>query len=138
MEYAAQFFSAHPNLHVKGPLGASAVVQPSGNLLDDVSDSTRSHDAYVVSWRPRWRLAPDFDGILTVRPGSGGSMLAISATYQPPGGTIGWLFDAMIGRHIAATTIDHLLGELRSFMEERAREFAANCPSIAELNERGA
>jgi len=138
MEYVAQFFSAHPNLHVKGPWGVSAMVQPSGNLVHDASDSTRRHEAYVVSWKPRWRLAPDFDGTLTVRLANGGSMLTMSATYHPPGGRIGRLFDATVGRFIAYVTIDHLLGELRSFMQKRAREFGDNCPTIAELNEREA
>jgi hypothetical protein len=63
-------------------------------------------------------------------------MLTIDATYEPPGGMIGHFFDLTVGRLIADFTIDHLLGELRSFVQERARAFGNNCPTIAELNQR--
>jgi len=138
MEHVAHFFAEHPNLRVKAPWGASALVQPKGTLLDDASDSSRRHDAYVVSWQPRWHLVPPFDGILTIRAASGGVTLTMTATYEAPGGVIGQLFDAVVGRLIACATIDHLLRELRSFMQERARDFGANCPTIAELNNREA
>jgi hypothetical protein len=83
-------------------------------VVDDTTDSVRRHDALEITWNPHTRLFPRAQALLTVRPHAPqGTELQLSLVYQPPLGTVGLLFDRLIGRHIAWLTAGIFLRELR-------------------------
>lgn len=79
-------------------------------------------EPWIVTWTPRERaLYPSFTGTLSVRADESWetSMLEIKGEYQPPFGIPGQIFDAAIGKRIAAATARVLLEEIRRNIDAR-------------------
>ena len=135
IEYAADFFEAHPHLQLKVLASTTAATETRFKVISDRTDGSRQHDALALSWRPRWRLFPNFEGSVTVRPHRCGSILGLEGNYQSPGGFAGQLFDRILGQKLANGTLDQLLQRLRRYIEGRYREYQAGCPTIDQLND---
>lgn len=80
-------------------------------------------------WRVHWTPEaggpfPDFDGELTVRADEdwNTSILELQGTYVPPGGPLGYAFDRVAGKQIAALTAQSLLENIAHEFELRYRE----------------
>lgn len=136
IEYANYFFLEHPRLHIRSLGGTRAAVDVQHEVVTDVADLARMHDAIVLSWQPRLPLFPDFVGCVSVRPHFKGSMLSIEGTYEPPFGALGRVFDRIGGRMLAFASLDFLLFRVRGFIERRYRSYVKACPTIEELNAR--
>jgi len=92
--------------------------ETSVTVVDDLTDTIRRHEALEFHWRPKSRLLPEAQALLTVRPHAPqGTQLQLSITYLPPLGSVGNLFDAVLGRHIAGMTCALLLRHLRHGIE---------------------
>jgi uncharacterized membrane protein len=120
---------------VKALASTNINVETQRALVDDKTDAVRGHDALTISWRPRWSAFPSFRGLATVRPQSPGSILALEGSYEPPGGFAGQIFDRLIGRRLANSTMDHLLDRLRRYINDRHVAFQQACPTNEQLNE---
>ena len=75
---------------------------------------------------------PDYDGELTIGADEdyNAFWLVLDGAYAPPGGVAGQLFDAVIGRRIAAASARGLLSEIRAEIEARfAAQEGAKRPS---------
>ncbi len=104
-------------------------VAVSTEMVEDIEDTARKHEALNVHWKPQRRyLFPDFHGVLTVRPQARGSSLRIDGTYQPPFGSLGRVFDALAGRIVARRTLERLLDDLAQKIEARWEAFRAEAP----------
>lgn len=136
IEYADAFFTSHPDVHLHSVGPTSAEVHVRHEVVQDVSDAARLHDAITLSWRPKVALFPTFDGFVSVRPHFKGSMLAIEGTYDPPFGWFGRIFDGMVGRVLATASLDYLLRRIGSDIGKRHAAFVKSCPTIEELNAR--
>jgi hypothetical protein len=75
-------------------------------------------DLYVC-WDPDAGLYPSFRGALHAEPaGEKACTLSITGNYDVPGGVAGQLFDAVIGVRIAHGTLEQLLEQFRTAIEE--------------------
>ena len=117
------FFAAHPA--PKGPgarvlLHAGDTTQSAIVCLQPAHRPEDMTPRYKVQWEAEGGGPyPVFDGELTV----GGDedynafWLVLDGAYAPPGGVAGQVFDAVIGRRIAATSARGLLSEIRIEIE---------------------
>lgn len=137
IEYVADFFSEHRHLRLKAVASSKVPVETRYEVMDDRTDAVRGHDALALSWRPRVSIFPRFEGTVAVRPHFSGSVLSLEGAYVPPGWIFGRFFDALIGQRLACATMDHLLRELRTYVERRYAQYRASCPTIEELNALG-
>jgi hypothetical protein len=118
VDLAERFFRKPHQLSV-GPWHAlrAAVVQEAAQIRD-VTDDTMIHEALLVIWEARLHLPlPDFHGLLTVRVNAPNTEISFRCAYQAPLGILGRLFDAVIGRFIAAATLHRLLDDICTFVE---------------------
>jgi hypothetical protein len=107
---------------------ASAFGIPSNLALEKRVTATITYDRDAdklnrivgFSWKPEGGGPyPSFSGTLVAGAASegAGSIVSISGSYTPPGGVVGDLFDALIGRKIARATIRELLDRIRDGIE---------------------
>lgn len=92
------------------------------------SDSTepgRAHDEIMLTWRGGTRWLPDFKGTLRMRIASPNTLLLLDGHYIPPGGSLGALFDFLIGNRIATNTADTLLGAIAQALTDREAAWRA-------------
>lgn len=92
---------------------------------DDV-EAGRLHDAMLIEWNAGTRLFPQFHGTLRLRIASiDETLLTLEGAYRPTLGMVGVLFDRILGRSIARSTMRDLLNRLAVRMEHRAAEVRA-------------
>ncbi len=106
------FFSQHPKLRVKalGPSTAGVDVQYY-QLFDWLSVAPRL-EGVAFAWRPTWRGFPEFGATLTVQRSGNKTELILEGSYEPPGGLAGRFFDRLVGRRLAARTMEAFLNQL--------------------------
>jgi hypothetical protein len=73
---------------------------------------TPQGEGVALAWRPSWRGFPSFGGTLSVRAAGTKTVLVLEGSYEPPGGSAGRLFDWVVGRKLAARTMDAFLDQL--------------------------
>jgi|GEM_PF-1364800 hypothetical protein len=95
-------------------------------VCTDRTDLTRKHEALEIRMHPLGAIPfPEFSSTLTVRPHMPpGTLLALEVSYRPPLGILGSILDAALGRRVALGIARALLGDLASYLAERARDFA--------------
>lgn len=106
-------------------------VQPSFGLAIDVAEAGRSHDEIRLRWASGSRLFPNFRGTVRFRIERTSTRVLVDGSYTPPLGRIGAAFDRLIGRHVAARTLDDLAGRIAHALERREREWEARQPVAA-------
>lgn len=106
------FFAQRPKLQVRALGSSSAEVDVRYSLLYDWTSVYPPRGGMAFAWRPGWRGFPAFGATLTVRPTGNDTDLVLEGSYEPPGGVLGRLFDRVVGRRLAARTMDALLDEL--------------------------
>jgi hypothetical protein len=87
-----------------------------------------------VSWAPdKGGPYPQFTGAIRLDPDEDPDRccLMLEGEYDPPFGIVGDAFDALIGKHIARTTIRNLLDEIAIIMET---SYESSRVSVASLN----
>jgi hypothetical protein len=87
-------------------------------IRSDSREPGRSHDEIALRWSARNPLLPDFHGTVSFRIAGGRTRMILEGEYVAPGGRLGALFDAVVGRHIARATLRDLA---RRLAEELAR-----------------
>jgi hypothetical protein len=120
IDLVEQFFRRPHQLAVgPGRLLRAAVVQEAAQIRD-VTDDTMVHEALLVIWQARSHLPlPDFHGLLTVRVNCPTTEVSIRCSYKAPLGIPGRLFDATVGRYIAAATLRRLLDDICAYVERQ-------------------
>jgi hypothetical protein len=93
----------------------------------DETEEGRIHDAMLIEWTAGTRLFPDFHGTLRLRIDSVEStLLTLEGSYRPPFGAAGRVFNWLIGRRIARSTMRELLERLALAMEQRELDYRSN------------
>jgi hypothetical protein len=83
-----------------------------------ISEAGTGKDAIVLSWDPDDRFVPKFAGALSGEGLEGGkSRVTLVGQYNAPFGPVGAVFDAVLGRRIAAATANALLRDMQKFIE---------------------
>jgi len=83
-----------------------------------IRKDAEKHDVIDLRWDPDDRFVPTFDGTLSgERLDGGNSRLRLAGTYDAPLGRVGVVFDAILGRRIAAATANALLREIKQFVD---------------------
>ena len=95
----------------------------------DSTDPGRAHDEIGLTWRAGTRWLPDFKGTLRMRIASPNTLLLLDGHYVPPGGSLGAMFDSLIGNWIATKTADTLLGAIAQALTDREAEWRARTDS---------
>jgi uncharacterized membrane protein len=103
------FFSAHPKLQVRALGSSTAEVAVQYDLLFDWLSLAPHREGVAFAWRPAWRGFPAFGATLTVRRTGKKTELVLDGSYEPPGGAAGRFFDRVVGRKLAARTLDAFL-----------------------------
>jgi hypothetical protein len=106
------FFSQHPKLHVKalGPSTVGVDVQYY-QLFDWLTVAPRL-EGVAFAWHSAWRGFPEFGATLTVQRSGNETELILEGSYEPPGGGVGRFFDWIVGRKLAARTMEAFLNQL--------------------------
>ena len=99
------------------------------SIHPDDHELGRFHDEIGIRWMANSALLPDFHGEIRFRIDCGGTRIAIDGLYSAPLGTIGRLFDKLIGMHIAETSIKDLALRIGAYLEARQREWRARVGS---------
>jgi len=89
-------------------------------LIFHASAATGNHEqSLIFGWRPLGtKSLPDFNGTLSATDEhTNQCRLIIAGTYTPPGGSVGMLFDRLIGSRISSATLTALLAQLRDAIE---------------------
>ncbi len=107
-----KFFSQRPKLQVKALGPSTAGVEVQYYLLFDWTSTAPHYDGVAFAWRPAWRGFPSFGATLTVQAVGNGTELVLQGSYEPPGGWAGRFFDRVVGRKLAARTMDAFLYQL--------------------------
>lgn len=95
-------------------LGSSTTgVEVRFSVLFDWLTTDPHIEGVAIAWRPAWRGFPAFGGTLTVRAAGEETLLVLEGSYEPPGSVPGRLFDWLVGRKLAARTMDAFLNQLR-------------------------
>lgn len=95
----------------------------------DQAETGRAHDAIEIRWTAGTRFFPDFVGTLRLRIASvDETLLTLEGEYRPPFGVLGAVFDALVGRRIARSTMRDLLERLAAAMAAREAAFRAGTP----------
>lgn len=84
-------------------------------------DNAYGKQRTAVTWTPEGGGPfPTFTGFISVEQDEryGSSSLLLEGTYEPPLGTIGTAFDAVVGNRIAVATAHELLNALRRRIED--------------------
>ena len=106
------FFSHHPKLQVKALGSSTASVEIQYYLLFDWLSIAPRREGVAFSWRPAWPGFTAFGATLTVRPSGKKTEVVLDGSYDPPGGPFGRFFDNVIGRRLAARTMDAFLKQI--------------------------
>jgi hypothetical protein len=107
------FFSTHPKLQVKALGSSTASVDVQHYMLFDWVTTDPHGEGVALAWRPAWRGFPSFGATLTVQPAGENTVLVLEGSYEPPGGVLGRFFDWVVGRKLAARTMDAFLSQLQ-------------------------
>lgn len=97
-------------------------VNVSFGLEIDGREPGRQHTEIRLRWKSGSRLFPNFRGTVRFRILGIRTLVVIDGSYLAPLGKFGWWFDRVIGRRIAARTLDNLARRLISDLEKK--EFA--------------
>ncbi|HTW84443.1 MAG TPA: hypothetical protein VMD91_10275 [Candidatus Sulfotelmatobacter sp.] len=93
-------------------------------LHPDETEGGRLHDALLIEWRAGTRLFPHFHGTLRLRIADvEHTRLTFEGAYRPPAGALGLVFDALLGRRIAKSTMAELLDRIARALERREEEY---------------
>lgn len=128
MHHVERFFTVPRRDHTPGMLTlrldlASLKLPGSGQARHDVRVTHSLFDEggkkkLSLSWDPEDQTVPQFAGILSAEAKDAGvTTLTLDGTYKPPGGVAGAAFDLVVGRKIAAASVQALLAELKAFVE---------------------
>jgi hypothetical protein len=129
IHHAERYFSVHRRGQTPGifsltvdtsSLGLPGSIQARHDVRVryQVSEEGNRRDNIVLSWDPDDRLVPKFAGVLSAERLEGGnSRLTLSGQYDAPFGPVGAVFDAILGRRIAATTASTLMQDMNRFIE---------------------
>jgi hypothetical protein len=95
-------------------------------LHPDETEDGRLHDALLIEWRAGTRLFPHFHGTLRLRiEDVRRTRLTFEGAYRVPAGAPGALFDVILGKRIARSTMRELLERMGRALERREREYEA-------------
>jgi hypothetical protein len=117
------YFAAHPAPKGEGArilLRAGDAAQSAIVTLQPARRPADMTPRYRVHWEAEdGGPYPVYDGELTIGADDdyNAFWLVLDGAYQPPGGVAGQLFDAVIGRRIAAASARGLLTEMRAEIE---------------------
>jgi hypothetical protein len=112
VERVQNFFAQHPKLQVKALGSSTAGVEVQYYLLFDWLSIAPHREGVAFAWRPAWRGFPAFGATLTVQRVGTKTVLILEGSYDPPGGAAGRFFDRVVGRRLAARTMDAFLNQL--------------------------
>ena len=137
VEYLERAEKGGPEALLRVPLfgGLPALrrrVQPTFGIAIDVVEEGRKHDEIRLRWKSGSRLFPNFRGTVRFRIDQSSTHVLVDGNYTAPLGRIGAAFDRLIGRHIAARTVDDLAGRIANALEQREREWEAKHPVPAQ------
>lgn len=137
-EYAAEYLrraesgGAEAVLHV--PLGGRGtfpgprkMVRFSFGIREDREEHGRSHDELTLHWVAGTRFLPNFGGVLRFRIAGTRTRILLDGSYTPPGDALGRIFDAVLGRRIAAKSCQDLVDRIAADLTERERAWRSRC-----------
>lgn len=115
------FFTQHPKLQVKALGSSTASVEVQYYLLYNWLTTAPHGEGVALSWRPAWRGFPSFGATLTLKPAGNQTELVLEGSYEPPGGAAGGFFDWVVGRKLAARTMDAFLNQVANSTPHQVR-----------------
>jgi hypothetical protein len=89
----------------------------------DVEEAGRTHAEIRLHWDSGTPLLPDFHGTVRFRIAGSGTLVLVNGSYRAPFGSPGRLFDHLIGRHIAWSSVRDLARRLAKYLETREEEW---------------
>jgi hypothetical protein len=98
---------------VKALGSSTAGVDVQFDVLFDWLSTDPRLKGVAIAWRPNWRGFPSFGATLTAQAAGQKTLLVLDGSYEPPGGIPGRFFDWIVGRELAARTMDAFLNQLR-------------------------
>jgi hypothetical protein len=101
----------------------------------DLPEDGRSHDEIRVRWESGSKLLPNFHGAIRFRIDENRTRIIIVGSYTPPLGVAGQVFDALVGRWIARSSMTDLAGRIARYLSAREAAWSAQHATDAALRE---
>lgn len=129
IHHAERYFTVHRRNQVPGTFGLTVDMSKVGlpgktqarhdvRIRYEARERAEGRKAVALSWDPDDRFVPTFVGELYGEPLEGGmACLILVGSYEAPMGRLGAVFDAVLGRRIAAVTAIALLQDMKQFVE---------------------
>jgi hypothetical protein len=129
IHHTERYFTVHRRGQTPGTFGLTVDMSRVGlpgkvqarhdvHVRYKISKDAAGHDTIDLTWDPDDRFVPSFTGSLSgIRTDDGMSDLTLEGTYEAPFGAIGAVFDAVLGRRIAAATAQAVLHDIKQFVE---------------------
>lgn len=88
--------------------------------IRDVTDGTRIHEALFMRWASAGLIPiPTLYGLITIRPDGLATEVRLEASYVPPLGALGRLFDRILGWRLVRRTLERFVDDMYEFIESR-------------------
>ncbi len=92
----------------------------------ELSQGADGHAVINLTWDPDDRFVPKYTGVLSgAILEDGSSRLTLAGKYGVPLGPVGAVFDAILGRRIAAATVHAFLADIKEFIESDYKVLAS-------------
>jgi hypothetical protein len=130
-EYAAEYFrraeQGHQEASIRVPFGflpfsLNRRVQLVSERHPDSTEQGRSHDEIRIRWTAGTVLLPDFHGTVRLRIAGVSTRVLVEGSYHPPLGTVGRLFDRILGGYVADASVRDLAKRIAANLVARNKE----------------
>lgn len=92
----------------------------------ELSQGADAQAVINLTWEPDDRFVPKYTGVLSGEIlEDGSSRLTLAGKYEVPLGPVGAVFDAILGRRIAAATVHAFLADIKQFIESDYQSLAS-------------
>lgn len=92
----------------------------------ELSQGADAQAVINLTWEPDDRFVPKYTGVLSGEIlEDGSSRLTLAGKYEAPLGPVGAVFDAILGRRIAAATVHAFLADIKQFIESDYQSLAS-------------
>lgn len=89
----------------------------------DVLEPGRRHNEVRIHWESGSWMLPDFRGTLRFRIDALRTRIHINGSYRPPDGVLGRVFDHLLGRRIASSSMQELVDRIASHLTGREQRW---------------
>jgi hypothetical protein len=120
VEIIEEFHERHKALRIGPFTKMEGRISCEASEIRDVTDRTRIHEALFMRWASAGLIPiPTLYGLITIRPDGLATEVRLEASYVPPLGALGRVFDRILGWRLVRRTLERFVDDMYEFIESR-------------------